>query len=78
MSSEAVSTRDAVAFNMRNKFGPFRWLRFGRLHDSKINGVFVGEHNEAIAPVINVILNIIATLAYNHRLLKGTVSRNQA
>jgi hypothetical protein len=52
-------------------------LRLGRLHDSKINGIFVGEDDEAIAPVINVILDIIATFADNDWLVKGTVSGNQ-
>jgi len=44
------------------------------LHDSKINSVFVGEDDEAIAPVIDVILNIIATFAYDDRLVEGIVS----
>ena len=73
MIAKRFNVVDALANNVRNDLGPDARAVERRRHHPKIDSVKVGEHNEAVAPMINAVFNRLFAGAYRYEAVKGII-----
>ena len=77
MRNERVDPRDAITRAVWNELGPLIG-RLGRCrHHSEVDGIEIGEDDEPIAPMIEVILEIVGARANDTRCIEWCSCRDQ-
>ena len=64
MVGERLETVDALAVDMGQEFGPLVGSLDRCAHHAEVDSVEVGEHDESVAPVINLVLDTLCAAAH--------------